>query len=211
MKGILDGMLMGLGLSILVGPLLIILITTSLESGRKAGILVGVGIWLSDIFSFSLTYLIIEEVGDLLAFSDLFYNVVGYSGAALLMIFGLIVILKARKSLRVETSPIRASSPLRYISRGFAINSFNPFTLAFWASVSGTVASSNDHFYGILFFTGILVVLIVTDSTKVLLADKVKRFLSEKVVFRIRLISGIILCLSALGLAARLWLGDITF
>ena len=54
LKIIVEGVLMGLGLSCVIGPALFALIQTSLTSGFKAGVRFAMGISLSDIVVVSL-------------------------------------------------------------------------------------------------------------------------------------------------------------
>jgi len=48
MQYVLEGLLLGLSLSFLLGPIFIVLVQSSLEQGSKAGFLAAAGIWFSE-------------------------------------------------------------------------------------------------------------------------------------------------------------------
>jgi len=62
MQYVFEGILFGLTLTILLGPIFIVLIQSSLENGSKAGLIAASGIWISDIIIVVLSLKFIQNI-----------------------------------------------------------------------------------------------------------------------------------------------------
>lgn len=205
MNLLIDGIKIGLALSMLVGPIFFALVQTGIEEGIKAGTAVGLGIWISDLLfiivvSWGLTH--IEPVAEGSSFA--FY--VGLAGSLILAGFGLWTLL-SRPDIKhyARFKPTRSSSYGMLWLKGFLINTINPFTLLFWIGISSTVVfkSGVGGSQASLFFMGILGTIVATDLTKVFLAKKIRRVMRPIHFFWLRRISGIALLLFGVGLLVR--------
>jgi threonine/homoserine/homoserine lactone efflux protein len=213
MYGLWNGMLLGVMLSILVGPLLLTLVQVSLEQGARAGLTVGAGIWFSDFLFIFLSYFGVSKVADLIEWSG-FEPLVGTIGGLVLLLFGAGMFLTAGR----ESSEARqAPAGVRYTSygslwlTGFLINTVNPFTVFFWAGVAGTLLASDgdtelraNWFYG-----GLMGVVMTTDSAKVVLAKLVRRWLKPLYIRRSRRVAGAILFVFGLVMIGRVLIARI--
>ncbi|MEM1320183.1 MAG: LysE family transporter [Bacteroidota bacterium] len=186
-----NGILMGLALSILVGPLLFALVQTGIEKGIRAGFALGTGIWLSDfLFIFSVYWGIshVVEISEMEYFD--FY--LGGIGGIILIVIGIATMLTRPPVITERPTRIKGASYLALALKGFAINTFNPFTVLFWISMMSTVVLK-DGFSGaqtILFFGGIMGTVIFFDTLKVVLAKVIRRKLKPLYILRMRQISG---------------------
>ncbi len=204
MNAYFEGIFLGLALSIMVGPLLIALVSTSLEYGQKAGLFVALGVWLSDMTCFGLAYLGIGKLVDVSANPN-FELYVGIGGGIVLTVFGLVFILGARKQMKLEqisleerdketTDSMNAKKPMYvYLIKGVLINTVNPFTIIFWSGVASAAISDKTQSGAFLFFLGIMTALVLLDSLKVLMADRVKSRLESGFILKFRLVSGMAL------------------
>ena len=211
MNSLIEGIFLGLTLSIMVGPLLIALVSTSLEHGVRAGLFVGLGVWISDVICFSAAYFGIAELMSVIENPN-FELIVGIGGGIVLMFFGLGLILGARSKMKsakevtvsalmvedgdeineVDTLVLEEDKkhPISHIIKGVLINSVNPFTILFWAGTASTVLvgkSSQDAF---LFFLGIMLTLVTLDSAKVFMADKIKHRIESGFIVKFGLVAG---------------------
>lgn len=201
MNSLLEGVFLGLTLSIMVGPLLLALVSTSLEYGVRAGLLVGLGVWISDIICFTAAYFGISELLEVIENPN-FEPILGIGGGIVLTVFGLGFILGAKKKMKTEEQTnssdeeknksleIEKKHPFSHIIKGVLINSVNPFTVLFWTGTASTVLvgkSSQDAF---MFFLGIILTLVALDSTKVLMADKIKHRIESGFILKFRLVAG---------------------
>ena len=170
-----NGILLGLALSILVGPLLFALIQVSIEQGIRAGIWVALGIWLSDVLFLVGIGLSISRISDLIE-SPLFTPIVGILGGFVLIVIGVSMFIS--QPTDIDTSHFDSvSSKWKLGFNGFLINTINPFTVIFWTSVitSFLVEESLYSLNSVLFFGGILGIIVLTDSMKLLLAEQISK------------------------------------
>lgn len=204
MNAYFEGIFLGLALSVMVGPLLIALVSTSLEYGQKAGLFVALGVWLSDMTCFGLAYLGIGKLVDVSANAN-FELYVGIGGGVILTIFGLAYILGAREQMKLEqlnvgqrdkesADSMNANKPMYvHLIKGVLINTVNPFTIIFWSGVASTAITDKTQSGALLFFLGIMTALVLLDSLKVLMADRVKSRLESGFILKFRLVSGVAL------------------
>ena len=220
MNYIWDGVWLGLGLSILAGPILFALIQTSIEYGFRRGATVGLGIWLSDLLFILFTFSSVAIITALTSWAG-FELTLGILGGIALMGFGIGMILAkapvipAFEQLNTTlTATSKAGSPASFFKipsylslffKGFAINTFNPFTVFFWMGVTTTMVAGNDlnsteagWFYG-----GVLGTVVLTDALKCWLAKLIRPLLKAKYVLLLRRASGAILFLFGLVLLVR--------
>ncbi|MEM8523426.1 MAG: LysE family transporter [Bacteroidota bacterium] len=205
MEFLAQGFVTGLGLSILVGPILITILQSSLEYGKWAGFAVGAGIWTSDVMYITLTYFGLSKIKQFASLSN-FELFIGIIGGLILIGFGCgIFFAKVHDpQLRVSETEL-AYSPIKQFLKGLAINTLNPFTVLFWIGLGSTVvieASSNTK-EAFLFYGGILSALIVTDTVKIMLSDWLRKFLSVKRIRLFRRIAGGFLMAFGLALIIR--------
>ena len=200
---ILEGLLFGLGLAVSLGPVFIALTETSIEKGVMPGLTVGLGIWISDIIFITVLYKFIYLIKDQIE-SEAFNFWMGLSGAIVLIIFGLYLILK-KPILVYSTGKHSYKSYIGFCLKGFLINTINPFTFVFWIGVMSTYIIGRElpHNQSIVFLTTILIVIILSDSGKVFLANFLKRWLTQKHIDHISNFSGVILLGIGLFLAYK--------
>lgn len=200
-----EGIYWGVLLAILVGPLLVALIQASLEQGTKAGVMVGLGIWISDLLFIFTVYFGIRYVNQWVAW-DGFELTLGLVGALVLLVTGIGTLLTPPPRLDDPDHLLKNTrGPLALWTKGFLINTVNPFTVFFWASVmTGVVLKKEyDGQEASLFFAGILGTIVFTDSLKVFLAKKIRHKLTARHLWWIRRVAGIALVVFAGVLAVR--------
>ncbi|MCB9317629.1 MAG: LysE family transporter, partial [Lewinellaceae bacterium] len=184
---LLEGALLGLSLSFMVGPLLFAIVQASLERGFRAGFALAAGIWTSDILYITLVYHGVDALATLTALPH-FRLWAGLLGGAVLVIFGLGAFLQRRlpntdthhttadrvldvldgpEAPGVEHNWMRWGYPGYWI-RGFLLNTINPFTVFFWLGIASAVIVPNQWTPNetLGFFTGMLITLIATDTLK---------------------------------------------
>ena len=193
MNLILDGLLLGLTLAILLGPIFVALTQTGIQRGVRAGLSVGTGIWISDILVIVTAYFFIKEI-DEIAQNKSFHHWMGWIGGLILIIFGFITLVKKPK-LDEKIPAFNAKSYAGYWTKGFAVNFFNPFTFVFWISVMTTyvIGKKIDGPDATLLFGSIMFTIIVTDSLKVVLAKLIRKKLTHNHIILFGKLAGVIL------------------
>jgi len=199
----IEGLLSGLLLAVSLGPIFIALTQTSLEKGIKPGLVVGTGIWVSDIAIVWLLYHFIYTIKNTIE-SRTFIFWMGLSGALVLMVFGIALLVKKPK-LAYDNIKLSKSDYFGFWLRGFLVNTINPFTFVFWIGIISSYMigrHSSGEQMAILLST-ILSVIIISDTFKVLLANFLRRWLNDSHVNTISNVSGAILIVFGLFLAYK--------
>ena len=191
MDALTSGILLGLTLSILTGPILFTLIQTSIEEGFRAGMAVGSGIWISDALFILCAYMGVSYITEVTHLQG-FNLVMGIIGGLILIGVGLgLVLIKPPSFHDFEKFGIRYSSYFKLWTKGFLINTVNPFTFVFWfIYTTALVADYKAPHADIYFYSGILGTIVFTDTLKVVLAKKIQKKLKPNIVMLMRRIAG---------------------
>lgn len=198
---LIQGALLGLSLSFMVGPLLFAIVQASLERGFRAGFALAAGIWTSDLLYIVLVYQGVDALAALTALPD-FRIWAGLAGGLVLVFFGLGSLLRQKVPTAddhhttadrvldaldgqeppgIEHNWMRWGYP-GYWLRGFLLNTINPFTVFFWLGIASAVIVPNQWTpkETLTFFGGMLFALIVTDTLKAYAAKRVRHFLTPR-------------------------------
>jgi len=197
MEIIFNGFKLGIVLAFLIGPVFFTIIQTSVERGFKNGVLVSLGVSLSDILYVAICYFglvqFVNEPG--------FRQYLAYAGGGILVLFGLYhLFVKSRKNIRTALEVEGSKKMYRYLVKGFIINGLSPMVLIFWI---GTISvASMDFGYSLgyeffIFFGMVLVTVLATDILKAYLADKLRRLITKRLMMIVNIIVGI--CLIIFG------------
>lgn len=200
-----QGLLLGLGLSMLVGPLIIALLEATLSQGFRAGLAVGIGIWVSDALFILFTYLGLVYITQLTSWPG-FGLTLGLIGGLVLIGFGLGAILsKPKLDIELAEAQVKKKSYLKWWTKGFLINTLNPFTVFFWTGVaSGIIAKpSFQPLDAIPFYGGVFGMIILSDSLKIWLAKIIRKKLKSGFLHRLQFFAGVGLLGFGLALIIR--------
>ncbi|MCO6475935.1 MAG: LysE family transporter [Phaeodactylibacter sp.] len=204
---VFDGIKLGVILAILVGPIFFALIQAGVEQGIRAGAMVGLGIWVSDILFILSAYFGVSYLTSLVE-APQFALYLGIAGSVTLTFFGLGTLLTAPRAggnLQWAKTTFRSSSYFSLWLKGFLINTINPFTFFFWISVATATATDGglDIREAALFFGGILGTIVFTDFSKVVLSKRIRSVLKPIHLLWLRRISGGALIVFAVVLLVR--------
>jgi threonine/homoserine/homoserine lactone efflux protein len=191
MTKVLEGIQFGVFLAFLIGPVFFTILQTSIEKGFTHGVMVAIGVSLSDIFYVAICYFgLITLVNDP---ANAVY--LAYGGGAILIGFGAYhVFIKGRSNTPYGTT-IKAKSPFRYILKGFILNGFSPTVLFFWvATVSSlmTLGYTSGRDFSI-FFGSLLATVLLMDILKAFLADKLRNLVTVRFIRLSNVILGLVL------------------
>ncbi len=196
----LEGFAIGLGMVIFIGPVFFILLNSSLQFGVKAGLAVASGIIFSDIICVLLCYY------GLFSFVNREENQfwIGIVGSAI--IFGLGINYLLKKAIIITSISTKPKRIKTFFLKGFSVNFFNPFVLAVWIGVFQYGQSKYlDKEYLYVFLISVLLGIFTTDVLKVLLANRLKEFISAKRLAIFFKITGCLLIFFAIRLLYLIW------
>lgn len=159
---------------VFVGPVFFTLLQNTLEKGRTAGLMVALGIIVSDVVAVALC------IAGTVAFLQKVENTtyVSIAGAVILFAIGGRYIISP--SNNTEGKPTTGGLTGAFVS-GFLVNFVNPFVFGVWL----TVISYSGNKYGFdggmyHYLIGCLLGIFTLDSLKVLLAHRIKSFLKPQ-------------------------------
>ncbi len=204
---IFDGLKVGLILCFLLGPIFFALIQAGAEYGFRAGVMVGLGIWISDLLFISSVYFGVSYVNRLVAWEH-FAITLGIAGSIILAAFGLGSLLSKPAVPNEDQVLPKQKNWLSFWIKGFLINTINPFTVFFWIGIMTTVVMEREftNVQASWYFGGIFGTIILTDSLKVAFAKYLRSHLKFKHLLWLRRISGLALIIFGIGLLVRvLW------
>ena len=178
MEEIVKGLLFGLLLSFLIGPVFFALLQTSIEKGFKAGMFMAVGIALSDSLYIFISYTGISFLSD----NILVKFILGLVGSLIMMGFGIVTFLKPVPRRGLIQSFKVANNYYRKILKGFLLNGINPFILLFWIGVAGLVTIELEYSFdqASLFYIGVIAMVLTADITKAFLSQRLRSWITPR-------------------------------
>lgn len=204
MSLIWQGFLLGLGLSILAGPMLFILMQTGIERGFRAGVAAGSGAWVSDILYIVAVFFGLSYVQEMTEDQKSFEFYVALVGGTILIVMGIGALLQKTEMRKPQELGGKKGYVWLWL-KCFLINTFNPGAAFFWLGVMSTVVLDGNLVVSeaFVFFSTIMVTIILTDVLKVALAKRIQPWLNLKRLKTIKLISGLALMMFGLVLIVR--------
>jgi len=200
-----NGIKLGFVLAFLVGPVFFTIIQASVERGFPNGVLVALGVSLSDVLYvsicyFGLAHFIANEQNKLY---------MAYGGGVILIVFGLYhLFIKSRRSLQTSGAFVQERGKLKFFIKGFIINGISPMVILFWLGAISVASVDFGYTRGaefFIFFAAVLGTVLVTDILKAYLADKLRGLVTARSMMLLNVLVGIIL----LVFGGRLiWLGN---
>lgn len=198
---IFKGLLFGLSIGILIGPIIFALLETTIEKGRKTGFVFASGIWFSDIIYVIIVNLILKGIG----ISEQMMKLGGIVAGIILIIFGIsawFTKIDTSKSYRLNIKRVGQA-----FLKGISINIFNPFVLVLWLSIySMLLAMHHTTSEKIAFYTTMLLTVALLDVVKIQLANIIAKQLAEQKLLLVKKISAIMLIIFGLVLIGRVWI-----
>jgi threonine/homoserine/homoserine lactone efflux protein len=198
MEILLNGVFFGLLLAVFIGPVFFALIQTSIEKGFGAGVMMALGVSLSDSIYIFLTYLGISQFLD-----NLFFKVgLGLAGGVIMVLFGMSSFLKPEPELKPCINHEPGNDRMKLVVKGFFLNGINPFVLLFWVGIVSMV--SVDYEYSTkqvyVFFIGIIGTVLFTDVLKSYIAGRLRNIITPHFMKIMNRIVGVALMLFGLRL-----------
>jgi len=194
---VLNGIVSGIVLAFLIGPVFFTILQTSIERGFWSGVFVAIGVSLSDAVYILVAYLGLIQFIE----ADSFRHYLAYGGGSILLAFGIYYLfIKSKRLTQYDPERIQTRSWFRLLAKGFIINGLSPMVLFFWvATVSLATtrlgySSSND---ALIFFGSIVCTVFTTDIIKAKLADKLRMLVTPRLIRIMNIVLGLVLVVFA--------------
>ncbi|GGZ27539.1 lysine transporter LysE [Echinicola pacifica] len=175
---LLEGMGMGLVLSMIVGPVFFALVHNSLQNGFRLSAFMALGILLSDAL-----YVLISYFGvSIFSLYPLLKVILGYSGGLIMIGFGLISFFRKVPLPEAGFSSFHSPVPRKWNSyiKGFSLNGVNPFVLLFWMSIAEFVQVKKRYISTDvwMFYISMLLTVFAMDLTKIYIAKRLRQLIT---------------------------------
>ncbi len=187
----LKGIILGLLLSIAVGPVLFTIIKQSINNGIKGGLAFVAGVSLSDVSLAIASNFFTELFSALIERKE----IVGVVGSLFLITVGIYFLFFKKVAVNEEGKQLMKFRKRDYAKlsiAGFFMNILNPLIIGFWLTTSTSFAdhSLRQRFF---IFSIALGLVLFSDIMKVLLANKIRTRLTLKNILLLNRLNGIIL------------------
>lgn len=184
-----EGFLTGVMLTMMLGPVTMIILRYGLQVNRVAGVYAASGTWFSDFVFIGFTYWMTSSIEAWSQQPDIRMSLYLAGGFGLLVMGALL--LKARqKTFSQNMEGVKANYAQAFIS-GFLVNSLSPFTLFFWLGAAVFVHIQPHS--PIWYYAGVMMALAMGDFAKAWLAPKLTLFLKDHHVYWIQVVAGVLI------------------
>jgi threonine/homoserine/homoserine lactone efflux protein len=198
-EAFIQGIWLGLLLSIAVGPILFSIIKQSLNNGTKGGLSFVAGVSASDI----MLVLISNVFTQLFAELNQYRTQIGIGGCIFLVSMGLYFVFFKKIKVNEEGKQVlirfKKSDYVKIGASGFLMNTLSPACIIFWITWS-TVFITYSINQRIVIFTTCLTLVLALDIAKVMLAGKIRNRLTPHNIHILNRINGIILMIFGIAL-----------
>lgn len=190
-SALLEGIALGLLLSISVGPVIFSIIKQSINHGHKGGFAFIGGVSASDITIVVISNFFTQMFDDLLEHKI----PIGLGGSALLAALGIYVTFFKKIKVNEAGLQVIEMETHHYVKiflSGYFMNILNPGVIGFWLLTSTSLLVQSQN-YRIIVYITCLIVVAGFDVLKVMLAGKIREKLTLHNIHIINRISGLIL------------------
>ncbi|MDR1974986.1 MAG: LysE family translocator [Bacteroidales bacterium] len=194
---VIQGVSVGLGLALLIGPSFFALFQTSLERGFIPASQLALGVLTSDFLMVVIAFMGISRLFTF-SITKIIFTIVG---GCVLVGYGVYMFAKKTQlqGKTVQGENIKKITVWTYLVRGLMTNMANPGTWFFWIFWVGvitaqhTVAKTVNYIEVILFFAIVLITNLMCDMLKAYGAQKLQRWITPKNISIINKVVGVLL------------------
>lgn len=192
MEPLFKGIISGITISFLIGPIFFALADITISKGWKCGLSYVFGVLLSDVIIIYLVETILQQFT-----FDSIKTEIGLVGGILLIIFGVATFLAKTNIKSLDITNVKTL--VGAFAKGVTINIFNPFVTVWWITMFTTVSIHYVHFSEkFLFYFGILLMVFLFDLLKMRFAYYLKQRLTANNLSTVKKAVGV--CLFSFGL-----------
>jgi L-lysine exporter family protein LysE/ArgO len=182
----LYGLGTGMVLSLTLGTVFFLLIQNSIDNGYKGGILIALGVIVSDAILITLSI-----------FGTRLFPPVNHAETIISLAGGLLLLLMGMNSLfkkkpRIVYPRTKLGNLVYFFSSGFVLNLLNPANFFSWVAITAYVNVSLGYSTAQIsvYFVGCLLSIFLTEVAISVFADRLKRYFTPLVLLYINRISG---------------------
>jgi threonine/homoserine/homoserine lactone efflux protein len=192
---------LGLALSVMVGPVFFVLLETAAIRGFRAALVLDLGVIVADILFIAIAYFSSYQLLTELRNAPGLY----VFGGSILVCYGLILLFKSDSRVNEGRLKTSQNDYLGLFAKGFLLNFINVGVLVFWLGIVLVVgpslnAMTNEIVY---YFSSVIATYLLVDVLKILLAKQLRNRLTPGRILWIKRVMGVLLILSGIVLIYR--------
>jgi threonine/homoserine/homoserine lactone efflux protein len=190
---ITQGLIIVILLTFSFGPAFFALINTGIKFGYRTGSLLAAGIVISDFILCIIICLIVHFGAISLLHSEKAQTFSAIIGGIILIVFGAFYFKKhVTKSEASIDIGYQEPHPSLMILKGFILNLFNPAVWFLWLGNVTAISKILDYsmIKMLIFFSIVLGLTLAVELTKVYLAVKIKKYLTDKLMTTVNYLTG---------------------
>jgi threonine/homoserine/homoserine lactone efflux protein len=190
----IEGFVTGLTLTLMVGPVTMVILRHGLVINRRAGLAAAMGTWISDFVFIAFTYWMTQSIRLWAEQPDNRFSIYAAGGFGLL--FMGMVLARAKQNTTAVVTELQLSGYFKAFLAGFVVNSLSPFTLFFWLGAAAILhmQSASPVFY----YTGLMMALGTGDFIKAWYAPNLTRWVKSHQLYWVQLIAGTAIAVTGL-------------
>ena len=194
---------LGFFLSFMIGPVFFVLLETSIVKGFRAAVAFDLGVIVADVFFIFLAYFSSYQLLENISNQPGLY----IFGGTLLTVYGVVIFSKKTKKADLETN-LKTQIKNNYFQlfmKGFLLNFINIGVLVFWLGIIIVVGPNLDGDVNrfLIFFSTLILAYFFTDLIKILLAKRLKSYLTTGLILNIKKVLGILLLICGITLITK--------
>ena len=199
----LQGIIMGITLCLMIGPVFFQMIQISMERGFRHALFFAAGVWISDLLLIGMSVLGVSAITGLMNNPD-FVQFENLLVGSLFLAFGVAGLARHHAS-RKSTKPIIFHSDSSLFFSGLIVNSINPFTMVFWVTLAANFDFTRTQHLSeaTAYFGSIIAITVGTDIGKIKLARWISGALKEKHLQWLQIITGLTLMIFGIVIIGR--------
>jgi threonine/homoserine/homoserine lactone efflux protein len=209
---LIAGIVLGVTLAFMVGPVFLLLIDIALNKGARKALVFDAGVISADI----LFVILIWFGADFIKIQEHAIWVYGIGGL-LIAAFGVYNVISANRKKKnpalAKAAEQKDTSYEVYYIKGFAMNFLNMGVLAYWLTTSLVMKATvnDDSTLLLIYFTATILAYLLTDVAKIAFAKKLKEKLTPAILLKIEQTVGVILIGFGVLMIARGYLNEMGY
>jgi len=174
------------------GPAFFSLINTGIKYGHRSGSLLAIGVVFSDFFLCLLVIFLVHFGFVNLLQDEKNQRFAGILAGIILIVFGAFYFKKPVKKTD-ESVDIKTPAPSVVLLKGFFLNLFNPAVWFLWIGNVTIISKTLDYsmIKMIIYFSIVCGLVLLVELSKISLAERIKRFLTEKIMHTVNYGTGL--------------------
>ena len=189
-----EGILTGLTLTIMLGPVTMTILRYGIQVNRTAGVLAATGTWVSDFVFIAGTFFMTASLNEWTNDPSVRFWIYIISGIGLIVI-GLWMTKSKSKSFAPGEFPTSKSYSEAFAS-GFIVNSLSPFTLFFWTGAAVILHMQGEN--PMSYYIGVMISLAAGDFLKAWFSPKLTRWIKDKYVYWFQVVAGALIMITGM-------------